>query len=349
VHTTPPLLDPARFTGTIGGRPTTLFLLRNGRGMVVAVSSLGAKLLQILVPDRHGQVDDVVLGYDNLAAVQGGSPSMGAFIGRMAGRVGRAHFPWAGRLHTLAANAGEHCLHGGPRGSRFQVFNAQQTDSHTLELQHRFDPAEDGFPGTLDLHLRYRLDEDNTLVIEHTATAVAGSGPASFASHAFFNLAGSGTVDGHRLQVFADTLLATDADNVATGGLLSLDGHELDLRQPRGLEGPPPLVLDHAYLTQAAAHGPEHLCARVNDPLSGRTLDVWSTEPVLQVYTADPLGRSDAPDVGKNGVLHRPRAALCLEPQQYPNAPNCPAFPPSTVAPGAPYQARTRYCFGVQA
>jgi aldose 1-epimerase len=309
-------------------------------------------VLQVIVPDRHGVPGDVVLGYDDLAAVQAGSPSMGAFIGRMAGRIGQARFTLDGHTHRLAANAGAHCLHGGPRGSRHRVFQAQQPDARTLVLHHRFDPADDGFPGTLALRLTYRLGEDHELLVEHEACALDGRGPASFASHAFFSLdgAGQGSIDDQQLMVTAGQLLATDADNVATGAFVPLDGHTLDLRTPQPLGGTPdrpPLVLDHAYVVAPASDAQERLCARLLAPRSGRTLEVWSTEPVLQVYTADPLGRSSLPDIGKQGLRHHPRAGLCLEPQQFPNAPNCPAFPPSLVEPGRPYRARTRYRFGV--
>lgn len=351
--TSPPAtLDPTRFAGRVNDRPTALYQLRNGRGMSVAVSNLGAKVLQIIVPDRHGEPGDVALGYDSLASVLAGSPSMGAFIGRFAGRIGQARFTLDGVEHQLPANGGVHCVHGGPGGSRHQVFNAEQADERSLHLHHRFSPDNDGFPGTLDLHLTYRLEDDHTLVIEHEAVAVEGASVASFAPHGYFNLEGPGhtTIDQHVLSVHADELLSADADNVITGERLSLDGHALDLRAPLllGAAGShhTPLAIDHAYVLSGQTGG-ERLCATVSAANCGRTMEVWSTEPVLQVYTADALGRSTTPDLGKSGVTHRPRAGLCLEPQQYPNAPNCPGFPLNTVEQGRPYIGRTRYRFGL--
>src|SRR3990167_2517434 len=293
------LLDPARFGGVFDGRPTALFLLRNARGMTVAVCNLGAKVLQIVVPDRHGRPGDVALGYESLDALIHGAPSMGAFIGRYAGRIGGARFRFDGHEHRLAANAGPHAIHGGPRGSRHRVFEAHQPDAHTLDLRHRFDPADDGFPGTLDLRLRYRLSDDNELVIEHEASAIEGSGPASFTSHVFFNLDGPGhaTIDDHCLEVKASHLLATDADHIATGERTALQGHPLDLRTPQRLGELPDI--HHAYQIDTL-HQPAslRLCARASSPASGRTLEVWSTEPVLQVYTAGTLGRGEVPDTG---------------------------------------------------
>lgn len=353
--TSPPAtLDPTRFAGQVNDRPIALYQLHNGRGMSVAVSNLGAKVLQIVVPDRHGEPGDVALGYDNLDSVLAGSPSMGAFIGRFAGRIGQARFTLDGVEYQLPANGGFHCVHGGPGGSRHQVFNAEQTDERSLHLHHRFTPDNDGFPGTLDLHLTYRLEDDHTLVIEHEAVAVEGTSVASFAPHGYFNLEGPGhtTIDEHVLSVYADAVLEADDDNVVTGTRVSLDGHSLDLRMPRLLGSvgidKTSLVIDHAYVVAGQAGG-ERLCATVSAARSGRTLEVWSTEPVLQVYTADALGRSSTPDLGKSGVAHRPRVGLCLEPQQFPNAPNCPGFPLNTVVPGRPYIGRTRYRFGLMA
>jgi aldose 1-epimerase len=147
--------------------------------------------------------------------------------------------------------------------------------------------------------------------------------------------------------VFADHLLAADADNVANGERTPLDGHALDLRQPRRLGGRPDI--DHAYELAGSTPGSLRRVAQAHSPVSDRTLDVWTTEPVMQVYTAGALGSGAAPDIGKHGVVHRPRAGLCLEPQQYPNAVNCPAFPLMRVAVGQPYRARTEYRFGTRA
>lgn len=346
-------LDSARFFGEVGGEPVALFRLRHANGMEVAVCNLGAKVLQILVPDRDGTMGDVALGYDSLAALQAGAPSMGAFIGRYAGRIAQARYTLDGTTYPLEANAGPHAIHGGPSGSRHRVFSAHPDTADQLTLRLRFEPSTDGHPGILDLTLSYRLTDDHTLVVEHEAVAVCNASPASpasFTPHIFFNLDGPGarSIDDHRLQVMAEHLLAADADNIATGERTPLDGHALDLRKPRRLGELPDI--DHAYELNAASEEQDlrHV-ARVHSPTTGRTLDVWTTEPVMQVYTAGALGSGAAPDIGKHGVVHRPRAGLCLEPQQYPNAVNCPAFPLNRVGVGTPYRARTEYRFGTRA
>lgn len=349
-------LDPARFFGEVGGEPVALFRLRHASGMEVAVCNLGAKVLQILVPDRDGNLGDVALGYDSLATLQAGSPSMGAFIGRYAGRIAQARYTLDETVYALDANAGSHAIHGGPYGSRHRVFSAHQGTPDSLTLRLRFEPSVDRHPGILDLTLTYRLTDGHTLVVEHEAVAVCSASPASpasFTPHIFFNLDGPGDqrIDGHRLQVDADGWLVADTDNVATGAVAPLDGHALDLRTPRRLggagPGEPPLAIDHAYRLTGGSTDGERPCATLSSEASGRTLQVWTTEPVMQVYTADPLGTGEVPDVGKHGVVHHPRAGICLEPQQYPNAMNCPAFPLNRVTVGRPYRARTKYRFGV--
>lgn len=344
-------LDPARFFGELGGEPVALFRLHHANGMEVAVCNLGAKLLQILVPDRDGVLGDVALGYDSLAALQVGAPSMGAFIGRVAGRIAQARYTLDGTAYELDANAGSHCIHGGPHGSRHRVFSAHQDAPDALTLRLRFESSVDGHPGIVDLTLSYRLTDGPTLVVEHEAVAVctaSPASPASFTPHIFFNLDGPGDhlIDEHRLQVFSDRLLAADADNVATGERTPLDGHALDLREQRRLGDLPDI--DHAYELTGAPDGALRHVACAHSPVSGRTLNVWTTEPVLQVYTAGALGNGATPDVGKHGVMHRPRVGLCLEPQQYPNAMNCPAFPLNRVTVGQPYWARTEYRFDTQ-
>ncbi len=345
----PHLLDPARFAGEVDGRPTALYFLRNARGMVVAITNLGAKVVQIVVPDRNGVLDDVALGYDSVADVLTGSPSMGAFVGRYAGRIGGARFTQDGREHRLTPNGGAHCIHGGPRGARHRAFDAVQPDAQTLQLHHRFLTAEDDFPGTLDLQLTYRLSDDNALVIEHLATALDDPGPASFTSHIYFNLDGVGegqTINGHVLQVpLANDVLATGVDGIATGERVSLSGHVHDLRSATTLGDVPDIDLSYPLDRQSSSEA--RLCAQLRSEASGRTLDVWTTEPLLQVYTAGQLGVAEKPDVGKRGVRHRPRCAVCLEPQWFPNAPNCPTLPQNRVAPGRPYQGTTVYRFGV--
>ncbi|GAB3185336.1 aldose epimerase family protein [Hydrogenophaga aquatica] len=330
----PALLDPHSFAGLVDGCPVSLYFLRNDSGMTVAITNMGAKIMQAQVPDRHGQPGDVALGYGGLNEVLAGSPSLGAFVAPYAGRIAGARFTLDGHEYRLGANEGQHCLHGGPRGSRHQAFDMVTYNDTALVLRLRMPAQETGFPGTLALRLTYRLGQGNELLIEHEATCEGLPTPASFTSHGYFNLGlpEQRTIDGHWLQVLADETLATTPDNVPTGERHPVVGTALDLRRPRELAESG--AFDHAYVLQPAQPGQLRLCARLGCEATGRVMETWSTEPVMQLYTGDKLG-----------LPHGPRMGVCLEPQQFPNAPHCPGFPLNLVAPGRPYRAVTAYRF----
>ncbi|MGH8832452.1 MAG: aldose epimerase family protein, partial [Polaromonas sp.] len=230
----PVLLDSARFRGDIDGKPVGLFTLRNQRGMVAGITSYGAKIEQLLVPDRNGLLDDVVLGYDSLDAVVNGSASMGAFVGRYAGRIENARFTLGGTGHVLTANNGSHCLHGGQKGSRFRAFDAVQRDDASVEMRYVFADGEEGFPGALALRLVYRVTEANELQLDYEALALDKPTVASFTTHAFFNLNGeaSGSALGHEVMICADRYFEMTPDLIASGKLLPVAGTPFDFRQP---------------------------------------------------------------------------------------------------------------------
>jgi len=357
------LLDPARFRGDIDGKPAGLFTLRNQRGMVVGITSYGAKIEQVLVPDRGGLLDDVVLGYDSLDAVVNGSPSMGAFVGRYAGRIENARFTLAGTAHVLTANNGRHCLHGGLKGSRFRVFDAVQRDDASVEMRYVFADGEEGFPGTLALRLVYSVTEGNELQLDYEAVALDKPTVASFTTHAFFNLNGeaSGCAMGHEVMICADQYFGMTADLIATGGILPVAGTPFDFRQATVLgtrvpgvplqagTGTPPRDgvdgYDSCFLLDHPADGTLALCARARAPESGRVMEVWSTEPALQFYTGLQPREPLAGGPGKGGRTYFQQHGLCFEPQGYPNAPNRPAFPSAVYEPGQRRAGRTVYRF----
>ncbi|MFC5522477.1 aldose epimerase family protein [Polaromonas jejuensis] len=358
------LLDPARFEREVDGQPVRLFTLRNSRGMVAAITNYGAKIEQLVVPDRQGRFDDVVLGYDSLEGVIGGSPSMGAFVGRYAGRLANARFTLAGSDHVLSANNGKHCLHGGLRGSRFRVFEAEQHDESSVEMRYVFADGEEGFPGTLALHLTYRVTEANELLLDYEALALDKPTVASFTTHAFFNLNGEagGSALGHEVMICADRHFAMNAELVATGEILPVEQTLFDFRRPTVLNtrvrGVPPESgaglnatgewvdgYDCCYLVNRSPSDGLALCARVRAPESGRVMEVWSTEPAMQFYTGllpqEPLPGGH----GKRGWAYFQQQGLCFEPQGYPNAPNRPEFPSAVYQPGQSRHGRTLYRF----
>jgi len=355
-------LDPDRFRGDIDGKPVGLFTLRNQRGMVAGITSYGAKIEQLLVPDRDGLLDDVVLGYDSLDAVVNGSASMGAFVGRYAGRIENARFTLGGTGHVLTANNGSHCLHGGQKGSRFRVFDAVQRDDASVEMRHVFADGEEGFPGALALRLVYRVTEANELQLDYEALALDKPTVASFTTHAFFNLNGeaSGSALGHEVMICADCYFGMTADLIATGEILPVAGTPFDFRQatvlntrvpgaPQADAGTPPRDgvdgYDSCFLLNHPADGALALCARVSAPDSGRVMEVWSTEPALQFYTGLQPQEPLVGGAGKSGRRYFQQQGLCFEPQGYPNAPNRPAFPSSVHVPGQRRVGRTVYRF----
>ena len=359
-------LDPARFCAELGGKPVALYSLRNAKGMQACITNYGAKIEQLLVPDRDGRLVDVVLGYDSLDAALGGSPSMGAFIGRYAGRIESACFTLAGTRHQLHANNGPHCLHGGIKGSRFKVFDARQMDAASVEMRCVFEDGEEGFPGALALRLVYRVTEANELVLTYDAAAVGQVTVASFTTHAFFNLNGhrNGDIRDHSVMIFADNCLAMSADLVATGDILPVAQTPFDWRQPALLgtrlraadtlsdvDGNARLPgYDCCYLVNRPGSNDASelaLCARISAAASGLTMAVWSTEPALQFYTGlSPREALPGPP-GKGGQVYYQQHGLCLEPQGYPNAPNLPQFPSAVYRPGHGRKGQTLYRFGV--
>ncbi|MES2190874.1 MAG: aldose epimerase family protein [Pseudomonadota bacterium] len=364
-HDFPPvqLLDATRFQGDIGGEPVALYTLRNSRGMVACITNYGAKIEQLLVPGPDGQLVDVVLGYDSLRAAVAGSPSMGAFIGRYAGRIGHAAFTLGGVRHQLTANNGPHCLHGGLRGSRFRVFQAMQRNDTSVEMTCLFADGEEGFPGSLMLRLMYSVTEANELVLNYEAVALDKPTVASFTTHAFFNLDGPsadgrmGDVLDHEVMIPAGGYFATSGQLVATGAVLPVAGTALDFREPVVLgermgredsvqaSGTVIDGYDHCYLLDRSTVHDVSLAARVRSHTSGRVMEVWSTEPAMQFYTGLQAGEPLAGGPGKTGHAYLQQQSLCLEPQGYPNAPNCPAFPSSVHRPGESRRGKTLYRF----
>ncbi len=345
------LLDPKHFEGVIGGKSVALYTLRNARGMVCGITNYAAKITQLIVPDRDGKFDDVVLGYDSLEGVVKGSPSMGAFIGRYAGRIDNAAFTLDGVRHQLTANNGPHCLHGGAKGSRFQVFDAVQNNPTSVEMRYVFADGEEGFPGALALRLLYSLTDDNQLVLDYQATALDKPSVASFTTHAFFNLNGhaSGSLLGHEVMVKADRYFGMARDLVATGELMAVAGTRFDFQKLRAINALGEAGYDCCFaLNKPAAHQLS-LAAQVSAQASGRVMQVWSTEPAMQFYTGLLPGEPLPGGVGKEGARYAQQQSLCLEPQGYPNAPNLmhryPDAASAVYAPGISRIGQTVYRF----
>ena len=344
-HDMQPLARSA-FQDLVDGLPTDLYTLRGTGGIEVAICNHGARLVRVAAPDGQGGRVDVTLGYDSLAGYLAGQPSMGAFIGRWAGRLrqGRLRLP-DGQVCQLALNGGAHAVHGGPRGSRFRTFQVDRVQPDALQLSHIFQPPDDGVPGSLRLTVRFQVRPDNALHVTWHAEAGLEPTLAQCTLHPFFNLAGQGSALDHLLQIPAGRYLPLAPDVCPLGTAGPVDGGPFDFRRPRTpreamAPGHPQLDvakgLDHYLVLDPAGHAPGQsgLVAELTCPQNGLRMQVCSTEPGVQVYAGHGLTGQLPRDLGRGGWHWAPGDGLCLEPMSWPDAPNQPGFPDPWLAPG---------------
>ena len=338
------------------GTVVDLYTLTNAAGMEMRVMTYGGIIQSIRVPDRDGKMGDVVLGYDSLAGYLRNSPYFGAIVGRYGNRIGHAQFTLDGVTYHLPANDGANTLHGGLVGFDKVVWDAEPfwSDSGVgLVLRHTSPDGDQGFPGTLRVRVTYTLTNDNQLVVDYHATTDKAT-PVNLTQHSYFDLAGAGAGDvlGHVVWIDADRYTPVDSTLIPTGELAPVAGTPFDFRTPtaigarinddnqqlRWARG-----YDFNFVLNRAGPGLFH-AARVVEPTTGRTLDVYTTEPGLQFYTGNFL---DGSITGKDGKVYGHRYAFCLETQHFPDSPNHPDFPSTTLRPGQEYRSRTIFAFGV--
>jgi aldose 1-epimerase len=342
----------------VDGKKVDLYTLSNKHGMVVKITNWGAKVEQILVPDKKGVLGDVALGYDTIDQALDGQASMGAFIGRYANRIGKGQFSLNGQDYQLAINNGPNSLHGGKKGSRFVVFDAKQIDDATVQMTYVFKDGEENYPGTLPLRVVYSLTDKNELVLNYDAVAADKTTVVNLSTHTFFNLAGQGNGDilSHVITVNADRFTPIDATLIPTGELRPVKATPMDFTKAEKLcarigedydQLKFGLGYDHNYVLNKK--GSEmSFAARVYEPTSGRVMEVYSTEPGLQVYSGNFLEGKTPRDVGKGGKLYAIRTGFCLEPQHFPDSVNKPNFPSTVLNAGDWYSGKTIYRFSVK-
>ncbi len=334
------------------GKQVDLYTLKNAKGMVVQLTNYGGKIVSIYVPDRDGQFSDINLGYDSAKAYIGGTASLGATMGRYANRIAGGQFELNGQVYDLPKNNGENTIHGGTKGFRFVVWDGKQIDESSVELSYLSPDGEQGFPGNLTLKVTYSVTEDNELKLEYSATTDKST-VINFTNHAFFNLkgAGQGDVLDHVLWVNASQFTPTDKAAIPTGELRDVKGTPFDFTSPKPLgqdinQENEQLTFgggyDHNYVL--GNKGQLVLAAKLSEPDSGRVMEVYTTEPGLQVYTANSL-TGKGTDIGKGGKAYGPRSAVCLETQHFPDSPHHPNFPTTTLNPGQEYKSTTLYKF----
>ena len=340
-----PSVNEIQFGTLPDGTPVKLYTLRNAHGLIAKVMSYGAILTELRAPDRQGNLTNIVLGADSLSAYLKGHPAAAAVIGRVANRIAKARFTLDGVEHKLAANNGPNHIHGGNKGFAHVVWESKalppKPHEAAVQFQYVSRDGEEGYPGQLTVAVTYTLTDNNELRLDYRATTDKAT-PVNLTNHAYFNLAGAGDILGHELWLASGNYTLADDQLIPTGKIASVKGTPLDFTTPTLVGAridqlkPKPGGYDHNYVIDHQGQALV-LVARVRDPNSGRVMEVSTTEPGVQLYTANHVNQFTSPD----GAVFTKHPALCLETQHYPDSVNQPAFPSTILRPGRTFSSTT--------
>jgi aldose 1-epimerase len=345
------------FQMEVDGKMTDLYVLTNANGLEMCVTNYGAKVVSLMVPDKNGKFDDIVLGDDSIG-IYVNSPKdfyYGAVIGRYGNRIGNAKFTLDGVEYQLAANNNGNSLHGGPKGFHHCVWDVEQPDNQTLIFNYLSKDGEEGYPGNLTIKMTYKLTDDNEFYIEYEATTDKAT-VVNLTHHSYFNLAGAGapTINDHILMLNADFYTPVNETLIPTGAIDSVGGTPMDFRTPVVIGDRVNdttfqqikfgMGYDHNWVLNQVVPGTQVLAAKVTEPVSGRVMEIFTTEPAIQFYG----GNFMTGKTGKGGKVYPHRAAFCLETQHYPDSPNQPGFPTTVLRPGEKYSHICIYKFSTE-
>jgi aldose 1-epimerase len=355
---TAPSVTKAPFGQAPDGKAVDIYTLKNAHGVEVGAMTYGGIIVSFRAPDRRGQLDDIVLGYDSLAGYVKSSPYFGAIVGRYGNRIARGRFTLEGVTYDkLAINNAPNHLHGGIKGFDKVVWGAEpfHTDSTAgVVLTYTSPDGEEGYPGTLRAKVTYTLNKNDELAVDYEATTDKAT-PVNLTQHSYWNLggAGKGTILDHVLTLYASAITPVDSTLIPTGEIMPVAGTPFDFRTPTAIgariDAANPQIrngkgYDHNFvLDRPAGAGLAH-AAHVTEPTTGRTLDIYTTEPGVQFYSGNFL---DGTNVGKGGRAYARRTGFALETQHYPDSPNKPNFPSTILRPGETYHSRTVFKVGV--
>jgi aldose 1-epimerase len=334
------------------GTQADVYTLTNANGLTAKITNYGAILTELHVPDKSGQMADVVLGFDNLDTYIKSNPFFGATVGRYANRIAKGKFTLDGKEYTLVVNNGPNHLHGGTVGFDKVVWKAnpvRRPDGPAVQFHYVSKDGEEGYPGNLDVTVVYTLTNQNALRIDYTA-ATDKPTECNLTNHSYFNLAGHGDVSGFQLMMNCDRFLPVDDTLIPTGQLQPVKGTNMDFTTMHAIGdhmdevGKDPTGYDHCYVVNGGGKKLT-LAAKVVDPTTGREMDVYTTEPGVQLYTANFL---DGTLTGKGGQVYQKHGAFCLEAGRFPDTPNHPKFPSAELRPGQIYKQRTEYRFSTK-
>ncbi len=341
-----PTIQKVSFGRLPDGTAVDLYTLTNATGVVAKITNYGTIVSELHVPDRQGNLADVVLGFDNLGQYLKGHPYFGCTVGRVANRIARGRFTLDGKVYQLAVNNGPNHLHGGIKGFDKAVWTAKPRGQTAIEFRYTSADGEESYPGKLDVTVVMTLTRANELRIDYTAVTDKTT-PVNLTNHSYFNLYGEGDVLGHELMLAADHYTPSDADLIPTGEIKSVKGTPLDFTSPAPIGSTISKLTnqesgyDHNFVINGGGKGLA-LAARVREPRTGRVMEVHTTQPGVQLYTANYL---DGSLTGKRGLVYRRQAAFCLETQHFPDSVNKPNFPSTILRPGETYQQTTVYKF----
>ena len=350
-------LDPAGFQKTIDGKQTDLYKLSNANGMEVYVTNFGAVIVAILAPDREGNMDDIVLGYNDVERYgMAGDPNFGAVVGRYGNRIDGGKFTLDGKTYELPINEtnNNNQLHGGKKGFGELVWDVEGVSDNAITLSLKSPDGDMGFPGTLEITVEYVLTDENELEVAYRATTDAPT-VVNLTQHTYFNLLGEGkgSILDHELMMKADHFIPINERSIPTGKIARVKGTPMDFTTPMKIgsrvnEDYEQLIVgngyDHCWVINKEKDGLE-LCATVFCEETGRFMEVLTTEPGVQLYIGNFL---DGSQTGKSGAAYGRRTGLCLETQHYPDSPNQPDFPSTVLRPGEEYNTKTVFKFSVK-
>lgn len=345
-------LKKSNFETEVDGKQTQLFVLNNASGMEVCVTNYGGIIVSVMVPDKDGTMQDVVLGFDSIDDYINIDNNFGATIGRYGNRIGHGKITVDGAEYDLPKNNFGHTLHGGNNGFNKQIFDASQPNEQTVELTYLSKDGEEGFPGNLTTKVTMTLTDDNAIDIQYEASTDKET-VVNLTNHSYFNLSGNpeNTILDHLLTINADGFTPVDSTYMTTGEIADVEGTDMDFRTPTKVGE---RIDNFEYDQLKNGNGYDHnwalntdgdinqIAATVYDPTTGIELEVYTDEPGLQVYSGNFL---DGSITGKNGTVYNKRTAICLETQKYPDSPNKPDWPSPYLKPGEEYTSRCIYKF----
>ncbi len=333
-----------------------LWVLKNAAGVEVAITNFGGRIVSVMVPDKNGELQDVVLGYDSIGGYLNNKGDFGATIGRYANRINQGRIVLDGDTIQLPQNNFGHCLHGGPEGWQYKVFKqVRQPDATTLEMTLVSPDGDMNFPGTVTATVVFTLTEENAIDIQFKATTDKKT-VINMCNHSYFNLGGNpaNTITDHLLYVNASRFTPVDSTFMTTGAIDPVAGTPMDFTVAKAIGAE---INNYDYVQLKNGNGYDHnwvldtgndmaqLAASLVSPVSGIKLEVYTNEPGIQVYTGNFL---DGTLTGKKGIVYQQRAAVCLETQHFPDSPNKADWPSVVLEPGATYHSRVIYKFSVE-